>query len=154
MTKKEHEIAIINKIIDLNELLLAYNKTLTNDKEIRKGYNKFGKQCIKAREYLPKIKHEDVIHSIYKNLILGKEAVYTLAIALLNHKKTKFFDTAKGHKEFVVQEKEYYEKLKLQQEQAAKNKEIFEKAKQEGKKVEYLMKDGKMQPVIVDNLEN
>lgn len=151
MTKKEHQIKIINKLIELNELLVDYNKTLTNDPQIRKTYNLYKKKCAKSKENLLNIKNEDVLDSVYKNLFYGKEPIYTLAIALLTSKKIKFYDSKKGHKVFLELEEDYKNKVIKEQKKVAENNKVVEEAKKNGKKVEFLVKDGKMQPVIVDN---
>lgn len=151
MDKRTEIIKVLNKTIDLCEELCKFNKILVNDKTKNPTFNKFLKNCDKARKYLLQIKHEDLLVSIYNNIFKGKESVFSIAPSLINHKQIKYFDTVKGHKEFVELEKQALEEEKVKFEEAQKQREEISKAKAEGKEIQFVYKNGKMQPVIVNN---
>lgn len=151
---REKIICVLYKVIDVAIAMCDYNKSLTKDKIARQKLNKFAKMCEKAKEYLPTIKHDDVLYGIYKNVIIGKEPVYTMCPSLILHKATKHFDTEKGHKEYVKLEKVAKEEEIKANEKLKDKQKAVAKAKSEGKDVEYVYKDGKMQQVIVDKGNN
>ena len=78
MTKREHIIAILTEITYVAEKMCDFNKTLTDNAEYRKKLNKFKKMCVSAREYLPTIKHDELIISLYNNIVTGKEPIYSV----------------------------------------------------------------------------
>lgn len=151
---KTEIIKILNKIIDVSEELTIFNKSLVKDPNERTKFNKFLKLCQQAREYLPTIKHEDVLVSLYRNIVCGKESVYTMCPALICHKATRHFDTEKGHAEFLKLEKVAREEEKKAAEEIAKKRETIKIAKEQGKKLDFIVKDGKMEQVVVDTKDN
>ena len=151
---KTEIIKILNKIIDVSEELTIFNKTLVKDPKERTKFNKFLKLCQQAKEYLPTIKHEDVLESLYRNIVCGKESVYTMCPALICHKATRHFDTEKGHEEFLKLEKVAREEEKKAAEEIAKKRENMKLAKEQGKNLDFIVKDGKMEQVVVDTKDN
>lgn len=154
MGKRESVINILIRIIDVAEEMAIFNKTLVKDSKKRKSFNKFLKMCENAKEYLPTIKHDEVLFSIYNNIVHGKEALYTMCPSLIMHKATRHFDTEKGFKEFIKLENQGKKEEIKQQEEFRKKQELLAKAKKEGKELQFVYKDGKMQQVIVDKGEN
>ena len=151
---KTEIIKILNKIIDVSEELTIFNKSLIKDPKERTKFNKFLKLCQQAREYLPNIKHEDVLTSLYRNIVCGKESVYTMCPALICHKATRHFDTEKGHAEFLKLEKVAREEEKKAAKEIAKKRETMKIAKEQGKNLDFIVKDGKMEQVVVDTKDN
>lgn len=151
---REKIISVLNRIIDVAIAMCDLNKTLTNDKVARQKLNKFAKMCEKAKEYLPTIKHDEVLFGIYKNVVTGKESLYTMCPSLILHKATKHFDTEKGFKEYLKLEKVAAEEEKKAAEKILEKQKAVANAKQEGKNVEFVYKDGKMEQVVVDKGNN
>lgn len=149
MTKREHINAILSEIIQVSILLCDYNKSLTKDAEKRKKLNKYRKICLKASEQLYHFKHDEVVYSIYKNVVVGKEALFTMCPSLINHKASKYFDTDKGFKEFLKLEEQSAIEEKKAQEEILKKQKSIENAKKDGGKLDFVMKNGKLEPVIV-----
>lgn len=155
MNKREHIINILNRIIDVAVEMAKFNKTLIADKQKRTKINKYIKMCEKAKDRLLTIKHEEVLYSIYEN-VAGKSKIslYTMCPSLIMHKATKHFDTDKGFKEFLKLEEIGKKEEIAKAEEIRKNQEIIAQAKKEGKEVEFVYKDGKMQQIIVDKQTN
>ena len=110
----------------------------------------------KAIKIIGEINHIEILRSIYNTFIGGKETMFAILVGAVNHKDTvvKWDKTEKGFQEFLQKEEEA---KKLFEEEQAKKKaqsDAIKKAKEEGKNVEFVLKEGKLQPVITDKKVN
>ena len=146
----------------LTTLAIAYieicklHKILTDDPKQKEICDKGVKTAKRFIKLVENIKHTDIMWSIYKTFINGKESLFTLMLATSIRKDTvKHWDsTEKGYKEFVEMEETAKKEYEKELEEQKKKAEMLKKAKEEGKKVEYVMKNGKLEPTIVEEKPN
>lgn len=151
--RKESIVHILTKLMETNIELMTFYKHIASDDKSRKVCAKSIRQSKKAIEILPQIEHTDILVSLYNTLISGKENIFVMGASIISSKKTQYFDkTKKGYKEFLMLEEEAQKKNNEEREKTLKEQEFIKKAKEQGKKIEYIMdKDtGKMKPVIVE----
>jgi len=74
--------------------------------------------------------------------------------SLICHKATKHFDTEKGFAEFLKLEKQGKKEDLEKATEFRKNQELLANAKKEGKELQFVYKDGKMQQVFVEGDKN
>lgn len=150
--KREFLIKIITKLLETNIELMEYYHYIASDTKSKRICSKSVRQSRLAIEKLPHVKHVEILQSLYNTLIAGKESVFVSGGSLICSKKFYYYDnTDKGFAEFMELEKEAQEKQKAKIEEQRKTQEAIKKAKEQGKKVEMVYKDGKVQPVIVEN---
>ena len=143
-------------IIDTNINVMDFQLTLTDKAEEIKGLKHFIKESKKAKEIINSIVHYEILTSLYNSFLNGKESYFLSLVRTVNRKDTivKWDRTKKGFKEF--QQKEIEARAKSEQEIKDKMamQEMIRKAKEEGKKVEFALVDGKLQPTIVEDKAN
>ena len=143
-------------IIDTNINVMDFQLTLTDKEEEIKGLKHFIKESNKAKEIINSVVHFEILASLYNSFLNGKESYFLSFVRTVNRKDTvvKWDRTKKGFKEF--QQKEIEARAKSEQELKEKMamQEMIRKAKEEGKKIEMVYVDGKLQPTIVDNKAN
>lgn len=154
--QKERLKTLFRSLIDTNIAIMRFQLTLTSDKNDIKGLKKFIKDSEKALEIVTNITHYEILVSLYNTFISGKETYFATLVKTINNKNTivKWDRTQKGFKLF--QELENQAKAKSQEEYTKRleQQEMIKKAKEQGKKVEMVYVDGKLQPRIVEEKSN
>jgi hypothetical protein len=154
--QKERLKTLFRSLIDTNIAIMRFQLTLTSDKNDIKGLKKFIKDSEKALEIVTSITHYEILVSLYNTFISGKETYFATLVKTINNKNTivKWDRTQKGFKLF--QELENQAKAKSQEEYTKRleQQEMIKKAKEQGKKVEMVYVDGKLQPRIVEEKSN
>lgn len=152
--QKDYLKDIFVEMLNTNIAIMRFQCTLTDKKDEKKGLENIISNTKKAIEIVKKIKHYEILVSLYNRYINSKEVYFISFCGTILNEKTTYWDTEIGFKEFLEEEKaaieEYNKQLKEKKEQA----DTIRKAKEEGKKVEMLYKDGKIQPVIVEEKPN
>jgi len=148
--------SLFNMMIATTKEILNFQLTLSNDIENTKGIKKLIKECEKAQEIVTNITHLEILVSLYNTFINGKETYFVTLSKMITNKNTiqKWDRTEKGFKLF--QELENQAKAKTQEEynKRLEQQEMIKKAKEQGKKVEMVYVDGKLQPRIVEEKSN
>ena len=143
-------------IIDTNINVIDFQLTLTDKEEEIKGLKHFIKESKKAKEIINSVVHFEILASLYNSFLNGKESYFLSFVRIVNRKDTivKWDRTKKGFKDF--QQKEIEARAKSEQEIKDKMamQEMIRKAKEEGKKIEFSLVDGKLQPTIVEEKAN
>lgn len=147
---------LICSLIDTNINVMDFQLTLTDKEEEIKGLKHFIKESKKAKEIINSVVHYEILVSLYNSFLNGKESYFLSLVRTVNRKDTivKWDRTKKGFKDF--QQKEIEARAKSEQEIKDKKamQETFRKAKEEGKKIEMVYVDGKLQPTIVEDKAN
>lgn len=155
MKNKEYElrqkqiVKILTKLLETNIEIMTFYKHLAVDDKSKRTCSKSIRQSKKAIEKLPHVQHLEILVSIYNALIGGKEFVFVSGASLICSKNFDYWDkTEKGFKEFI----ELEHQAKVEQEQKLKEqheKDIaLKKAKEEGKDIEHVLVDGKIQTLV------
>lgn len=147
---------LFQMLLGSTKAILNFQLTLTNKQEEIKGIKKLMKQCEQAQNIIAGINHIEILISLYNSFIAQKESYYVMLSATINRKKliNRWDKTEKGFKEFVAMENEARAKSKQDFEERQKMQELMQQAKEQGKKVEMVYKDGKLQPTIVEDKPN
>ena len=135
-----------------NLAIMNFQLTLTNDKEEQKGIKKFIKDTHKAITIINSVVHYEILVSLYNTFLNGKEAYYMTLCKTINNKTTivKWDRSEKGFKLFLELENQAKAKSQEEYNKRVAQQEMIKKAKEEGKKVEMVFVDGKLQPRIVE----
>ena len=155
MKNKEYElrqkqiVKILTKLLETNIEIMTFYKHLAVDDKSKRTCSKSIRQSKKAIEKLQYVQHLEILVSIYNALIGGKEFVFVSGASLICSKNFDYWDkTEKGFKEFI----ELEHQAKVEQEQKLKEqheKDIaLKKAKEEGKDIEHVLVDGKIQTLV------
>lgn len=154
--QKQNLKKIFVSMLETNIAIMKLQITLTNKEEEIKGLKRFIKESNKAIDIINSVSHYEILISLYNTFINGKETYFVTLCKTVNNKKTivHWDRTKKGFQEFNKLEVEAKAKSKAEYKKKLKEKEMIEKAKQEGKKVEMVYVDGKLQPRIVDEQIN
>lgn len=136
--------------------LMLLHKTLTSDEKALKIVAHKIQQAKKSIRIINEIQHIEILQSLYNSFLGGKEVFFAyIPATLLANNNVKRWDTSeKGFQEFLKLDAEAKAKSKQEYEERLKQQELLKKAQEQGKKVEYVMKDGKMQPFIVEDKPN
>lgn len=147
---------IFVSLLETNMAVMEFQLTLTDKPEEIKGLKRFVSESKKAIEIINSVVHYEILVSLYNTFLNGKETYFATLCKTINNKKTivHWDRTQKGFKEFIALESEAKAKTKAEYEKKLKEKEMIEKAKEEGKKVEMVYVDGKLQPRIVEEQVN
>lgn len=139
------------KMLETNADIMRFQMTLTDKEEDLKGLKKFVKQTEKAIKIVQSVVHYEILVSLYNTFISQKETYFVTLCKTINNKETivKWDRTEKGFKLFLQLESEAKAKSKEEYEKKLAQKEMIVKAKEEGKKVEMVYIDGKLEPRIV-----
>lgn len=153
MTDRQlQEKAIINLLNTAISITEFHKKKALNEKNI--GIcNRHIRACKKALRILPTIKHDEIINSLFKTLTANAMQLFILAPNIVNSKDIKRWDTTKkGFEEFNFLEEEARKINEEKEKQRLADLEAIKKAKEEGKKVEMVLKDGKLRPVVAEEI--
>lgn len=143
-------------IIDTNINVMDFQLTLTDKAEEIKGLKHFIKESKKAKEIINSVVHYEILASLYNSFLNGKESYFLSLVRTVNSKDTivKWDRTKKGFKDFQQKELEARAKSEKELKEKMAMQEMIKKAKEEGKKIEMVYVDGKLQPTIVENKAN
>lgn len=155
-TQKEQLKKIFVSMLETNIAIMKLQMTLTDKAEEIKGLKKFINQSRKAITIINSVMHYEILISLYNTFINGKETYFMTLCKTITNKKTinRWDKTKKGFQEFVMLEAEAKAKSKAEYDKKLKEKEMIEQAKKDGKKVEMVYVDGKLQPRIVEEQVN
>ena len=150
--QKERLKAIFRGMLTTNMAIMVFQLTLTDDPNEQKGLKKFIRDSEKAIKIIDGIVHYEILVSLYNTFLNGKETYFTTLCKTINNKNTivKWDRTEKGFKLFQKLESDARAKSKEEYEKKLAQQEMIKKAKEEGKKVEMVYVDGKLQPRIVE----
>lgn len=152
MTQREHLQNIFLSLIDSEISILQFQKSIAKEQKDKSGLNKMINKGKKAKNVICDLRHTEILVSLYNSFVNGKEPFFVSLERVLNSKITQKWDkTDKGFKEFLLAEEEARAKSKKDAEEKAKQKEFIANARENGKKVEMIYKNGKLTPVIVEN---
>ena len=142
---------VLNYLICTNIAILEFQLTLTDNKEEIKGLKNLIKKSREAQKIVWKIDHYEILISLYNMYINKKETYFISLVGSITSKEMRRWDKTKvGFKEFLKAEKEAQDDYNKTLEEGHKNLDFIRKAKENGKKVEMIYKDGKIKPVIVE----
>lgn len=160
LTMKEEKITkqkdllkkVFVKMLETNANIMRFQMSLIDNEEEIKGFKKFIKQTEKAIKIVQCVVHYEILVSLYNTFICQKETYFMTLCKTINNKETiiKWDRTEKGFKLFLQLESEAKAKSKEEYEKKLAQKEMIKKAREEGKKVEMVYVDGKLEPKIVD----
>ena len=103
MREYERKINIIIKIMETGIEIATMKKNLTQDSQAKKSCEKAIREFRKAIRYLPSIKHEDIVDSLYNSLVARNELWFFYFAPTIIHKNTRYWDsTENGYKEFLA----------------------------------------------------
>lgn len=154
--QKEKLKNVFYGMIHTNIAIMEFQKTLTDKEEEIKTIKKVINLSKKALDVISNVQHFEILVSLYNSFINGKESYYVTLIRTITLKTTiqRWDKSKKGFDEFLKMEiaakSKSEQELKERQEQA----EFIKKAQQEGKKIDFAFKDGKIQPVVVEEKAN
>lgn len=139
------------KLVETNIALIEFQLTLTSKKEEINGLKKVIKRSNRAIEIIKGIDHIEILSSLYNAYMNKKEPYFVSFVCTIDRKIINKWDkTEKGFKEFLEQEQEAIEKTEQEEKEKKETLDVIKKAKEEGKKIELLYKDGKIKPVVVN----
>lgn len=137
MKESERKINIMIKIMEAGLEVATMRKNLTTNPQAKKTCEKAIREINKAIRYLPSIKHEDIIDSLYRSLVARNEVWFFYFAPTINHKNTRYWDTTdNGYKEFLELEEEAKKIAKEKKEEQMKKAKAIEEAKANGDKIE------------------
>ena len=144
------------KLLESNIAILEFQATLTNNEDEKLGLDRWVDQSKKGINIIQRVKHYDILISLYNMYVNNKESFYVSLCNSITHESTiQHWDkTEKGYKEFLEMERAAREDYANDMKEKKENLDFIAKARKEGKKVEMLYKDGKIKPVIVEEGTN
>lgn len=148
--------SIFTTMLETNIEIMKFQITMTDKEEERKGLKKYISETKKAIKVIFEVRHYEILISLYNTFLNGKETYFMALCKTINDKKTisRWDKSEKGFQEFLKLEAEAKAKSKEEYEKRLKDREMIIKAKQEGKKVEMVLENGKLQPRIVEEKPN
>lgn len=148
--------SIFTTMLETNIEIMKFQITMTDKEEEKKGLKKYINETKKAINVIFEVRHYEILISLYNTFLNGKETYFMALCKTINDKKTisRWDKSEKGFQEFLKLEAEAKAKSKEEYEKRLKDREMIIKAKQEGKKVEMVLEDGKLQPRIVEEKPN
>lgn len=154
--QKEKLKSVFLNMLNTNIAIMNFQISIANNQNDIKGLKRFIKDSEKAIEIVTSITHYEILISLYNTFVNGKETYFVALCKTVNNKNTiiKWDRTKKGFDLFLKLESEAKAKSKAEYEQKLKQQEMIKKAKEEGKKVEMVFIDGKLQPRIVEEKAN
>lgn len=147
--------AIFSTLLLTNIHILEFQQTLTNDSKEKEGLKTIINKTWKAIDIVGEIKHYELLVSLY-NMYVNKKETYFISIcgSITSKQLRKWDKSEKGFKEFLKLEQEAIDDYNKKQEESKQQADFIKKAREEGKKVEMMYKDGKITPVIVEDKPN
>lgn len=150
--QKELLKKIFTRMLETNIEIMRFQMTLAKTSEELKGLKNFVKQSEKAIKIVQGVNHYEILVSLYNTFVNRKETYFMTLCNTINRKDTilKWDRTEKGFKLFLQLESEAKAKSKEEYEKKLAQKEMIKKAKEEGKKIEMVYVNGKLEPQIVE----
>lgn len=147
---------IFTDMLLTNIAIMEFQLTLTDKEEDKKGLKRFIKESKNAIVIINSVVHYEILASLYNTFLNGKEVYFTSLCKIINNKTTivKWDRTEKGFKLFLELENQAKAKSQEEYNKRLEQQEMIKKAKEEGKKVEMVLIDGKLQPRIVEEKTN
>lgn len=148
--------SVFYTMLNTNIAIMEFQLTLTDDPNEQEGLKRFIKMSNKAIEIISQVNHYEILVSLYNTFVNGKETYFaTLCKTIcLKNTITKWDRTEKGFKLFLELENQAKAKSQEEYNKRIEQQEMIKKAKEEGKKVEMVLVDGKIQPRIVEEKPN
>ena len=153
MEKKVALKKAIKSLIQANIDIMQYHLSINSDEKVVKVIKTNINRGKKALLIVDEIWHIEILESLYRSFIFGKEQYFALVSATIV-KQARKWDTEKGFVEFMELEKQALEQAKKEQEERQADEETIRVAKEMGKKIEMVMKNGRLRPVIVEEKPN
>lgn len=156
MKKEELQREQLKKIfvdmLEVNKDIMRFQITLTEKEDEVRGLKKIVRETDKAIDLIKSVKHTEILISLYNSFINQKETYFLGLLKVITNKDTiaKWDRTEKGFKLFMELEAEAKAKAKKEYEDKVKEQEMIKKAREEGKKIEMVLIDGKLKPHIVE----
>lgn len=153
--QKAHLKTLLTSMIIVSNNIMRFQITLTDKEEEIKGLKSLIKEGEKAIEIINSVVHYEILVSLYNSFFANKESYFATLVRTITKGNIKRWDrTKKGFNEFVLLEQEARAKSKKELEEKMKLQEEIKKAKEEGKKIEMVFENGKLQPRIVSEKSN
>lgn len=148
--------SVFYTMLNTNIAIMEFQLTLTDKPDEQKGLKRFIKMSNKAIEIISQVNHYEILVSLYNTFINGKETYFATLCKTICMKNTitKWDRTEKGFKLFLELENQAKAKSQEEYNKRIEQQEMIKKAKEEGKKVEMVLVDGKIQPRIVEEKPN
>lgn len=132
--------------------LMEYQRRISNSNKQKYVCNKAIRQARQAITVVKDIKHSEILVSLYNVFIKHNVALFVTAGAVIGSNQTLRWDnTEEGFKEFLELESAAIEQYKKEQEERNHDREIIKSAKEQGKKIEFVLIDKKLRPVVKEN---
>lgn len=153
--QKEKLKDVFVSLLDSNIAILEFQKSLTNVDKERKGLSNLIKKSEHAKGIIRAINHYEILISLY-NMYINRKETYFISIcgSICSKQLQKWDKSEKGFKEFLKLEQEAIDDYNKKLEEKKRQTETIKKAREEGKKVEMMYKDGKITPVVVEDKPN
>lgn len=149
MDKKIMLKRAIKSLLTANVEIMNYHLCITNDDKAKKICRKVINRGKKAMEIIDGINHIEILESLYRSFIYGKEQYFAIVSATIVEKARKW-DTEKGFKEFLELDNQAQEQAKKELEERQQDQETIKAAKEMGKKIEMVMQNGRLRPVVIE----
>lgn len=153
MEKKVALKKAIKSLIQANIDIMQYHLSINEDEKVLKVIKTNINRGKKALLIVDEIWHIEILESLYRSFIFGKEQYFAIVSATIV-KQARKWDSEKGFVEFMELEKQALEQAKQEQEERQKDEETIRVAKEMGKKIEMVMKNGRLRPVVVEEKPN
>ena len=153
MEKKVALKKAIKSLIQANIDIMQYHLSINSDEKVVKVIKTNINRGKKALLIVDEIWHIEILESLYRSFIFGKEQYFAIVSATIV-KQARKWDSEKGFVEFMELEKQALEQAKKQQEERQADEETIRVAKEMGKKIEMVMQNGRLRPVVVEEKPN
>lgn len=143
-------------MLQTNIDIMTFQLTLTDKPDEVKGIKKLIQDSKKAIETINNVQHYEILVSLYNSFINSKETYFVLFVKTVISKNTisRWDKSEKGFKDFLETEQKARAKSEQEAKENAEKQELIRKAREEGKKIEMIYRDGKLQPTIVEEKSN
>lgn len=147
---------ILINMVRVNSAIMRFQYNIAKTGNEKRGLNALIKQSNKAIATIQGIKHYEILISLYNTFVNKKEVYFLSMVKTINNTKTiaRWDKTEKGFKEFMKLEEDANQMARQEAKENKEKVDFIRKAKEQGKKVEMLFKDGKLKPVIVEENAN
>ena len=148
--------SVFVRLLETEKAILEFQLTLATEEKHIKGIKKIIKDVEKSIEIINGIVHYEILVSLYNAFVNGKESYYVmLSSTIVNKNKVNHWDkTKKGFQEFIKLEEEANAQSQKDYEEKLEQQKLIKKAQEEGKKVEMILDNGKLKPIIVGDKPN
>lgn len=147
---------VLVSMLYTNLAIMEFQMTLAQNDEEKKTLKRVIALTKKAEKLIWETQHFEILVSLYNSFVLGKESYYVTLVKVITLKTTiRYWDkTKKGFEEFLKQEAAAKAKSEQEFKERQEQQEFIKKAQEQGKKVEFVLENGKLKPTIVDEKAN